>query len=45
MKTLRDLMRVVSTPARLVALFINTFMLGSFMSRPMALLAACSVWR
>ena len=45
MKTLRDLIRVVRTPARLVALFINTFMLGSFMSLPMAWLAAWSVCR
>ncbi len=33
-------MRVVRTPARAVALFIRIFMLGSFMSLPMAALAA-----
>ena len=38
-------MRVVSTPARAVAFFISTFMLGSFMSLPMALEAAWRVCR
>jgi hypothetical protein len=33
-------MRVVRTPAKAVALFIRMFMLGSFMSFPMAALAA-----
>ena len=45
MKTLKDLISVVSTPARDVALFIRMFMLGSFMSLPMAWEAACRVWR
>ena len=45
LKTLRDLMRVVRTPARAVAFFMRTFMVGSFMSLPMALEAACRVCR
>ena len=43
LKTLKDLMSVVSTEAKLVAFFIKMFIAGSFMSRPMALPAAKTV--
>ena len=36
LNTLSERIRVVSTPAREVALFMSTFMVGSFMSFPMA---------
>ena len=43
LKTLKDLISVVSTLAKFVAFFIKTFIAGSFMSRPVVFPAAKTV--